>query len=533
MPQKGATMHRDEHTHGRRYTPVRSALALGGFLAGLAAPASAQLGGQGVLDLSDLAGSIAKAVESAPAKGENPAAGVFRSGLAVPSIRPGETAREIGRQLRTTIEKQGGAGASNPALAQLEEGMPKALAGLEEQLEGIGFAKRDMGIAYAYAFLYNWETANGKTIPDAPSKVAARTVATAVARAWGARYAKLTPEAREKTYESLLVTTTLVSAFAQQFDKAGKTGEAGAMRRTAGQMFEKLTGAPASRVRIDADGRITGLSGAGASAAASTAANAALPPPRASAASGPLPAASLGGAKVFVKYSFTTYPSFQTRFDHLLLFPDGTAFADIPSKPLPTFSAAALKAALKPRYVGRWKQSGADTMVLTFPGDKPQTLRRGPRGWYDAADPPKPDSAYETYFPVVVPTKKTLLGAWRNKNLVTSGAAGGGTAFVAAGSTSDRVFNADGTFAGSREGFASATTANMGDAFKSGGDVTTYGKNTRQTTGRWRLDGPLLTTETPDGQRTVSLAFVLPNWSKTQKTDLLIQGDWWQRPEKD
>lgn len=225
--------------------------------AALAAPAAAQLGAQGVPDLSQFASAIAKSVENPAAEKPNAGGGLFRSGLTVPSVQPGETARDIGRQLRTQIEKQAGPQAG---LAQLESGMPQALAELEKQFEAVGLAKRDLGVAMAYTFIQNWETANKQTVAQQPSLLAAKSLAAAVAKHWGPRFSALEPAAQEKIYESLLVSTTLMSAFAEQFAKAGKTAEEDGIRQTAAEMFQKLIGAAPSKVKITDDGRIVGLS---------------------------------------------------------------------------------------------------------------------------------------------------------------------------------------------------------------------------------------------------------------------------------
>lgn len=242
---------------------VRASFAFAAGLAWLAlplSPACAQAGGQGIPDLSDFAGAIAKSVEAAPTgKAGAPSAGGFKSGLTVPSVKPGETARGIGRQLRTTIEKQSG---PNPGLQQMEDGMPAMLSQIEQALVKSGFAKRDLGVAMAYAFLDLYETATKQSVPVAPSEVAAKTMATAVAKHWGPRFAALSPAAKESMYESLLISTTLNTAFAQQFAKAGKTQDEASIRQTSGQLFEKLIGVPPAQVKISPEGRITGLSAA-------------------------------------------------------------------------------------------------------------------------------------------------------------------------------------------------------------------------------------------------------------------------------
>lgn len=249
--------------------------------------------------------------------------------------------------------------------------------------------------------------------------------------------------------------------------------------------------------------------------------------PRGPAASS-LKAAALGGARVFVKYYQQYYPTPTTRFGQLLLFPDGTAFDDIPAKPLPTFSAATIRPLLDPQDVGRWKMAG-NTLLLTFPKEK-RTLRKHPHGWYDGEGALPTDSAYDIYYPVISPPPGRLLGVWKNKSLTVLGTAGGGSPMVAAGSEGNWTFNADSTFSDGQESFVGATTANMGDAYKGEGDVYSNSKRSRKSAGKWRIDGPLLTLE-KDGQHTVHLAFLMPYWTKNMaQTDLMIDGDRWQRP---
>lgn len=249
----------------RRSLTGTLAIAFAGIGLLAARPAHAQLGG-GVPDLSGFAGEIAASVGS-DAKTTAPKAdgGIFKSGLAVPSVQPGATARGIGRQLRESIEAKAG---KKPELAALETEMPVALKKLEAALEGIGFAKRDMGVAMAYTFLTTWETANKQKIEQKPTMIAARNIATAIAKQWGANYAKLSPAAKEKAYESLLISSTILEQFATQFGKAGKVEDEASMRQAAGQMFKTLIGVPPAQVKIDAEGRITGLAKGGAAAAA-------------------------------------------------------------------------------------------------------------------------------------------------------------------------------------------------------------------------------------------------------------------------
>jgi len=232
-------------------------MLIAGALIWFGHPAKAQMGGQNVPDLSGFADEIAQSMASPGANTAKPAAnGIFQSGLKVPSVKPGTTAQDIGKQLRESIEQKTG---PQPAFQTLEKEMPKALTGVEDALQKIGMAKRDMGVAVAFAFVTFWETANKQEIPIEGSKAAGKVIATAIAASWKPQYSKMDPTGQEKIYETLLISPTLLSAFAQQFDKAGKADEAASMRQTAGQLFEKLTGAPATQVTITPEGKISGL----------------------------------------------------------------------------------------------------------------------------------------------------------------------------------------------------------------------------------------------------------------------------------
>lgn len=251
------------------------------------------------------------------------------------------------------------------------------------------------------------------------------------------------------------------------------------------------------------------------------------------AASFTLSPASLHGARIFIRYSLQYYPTTTTRFDHLMLFPSGAAFADIPTKPVTSFDEATLRPLLKPYDIGTWKQTGG-TMILSFPNkssDKMVTLHKVARGWYDGTGQPKPDGAYDVYYPVIPLTPKILAGPWMSKSLVTAGTNGGGAPMVAAGSTGNRVFYTNGTYSDARESFTSATTINMGSAFKGEGDVVSTSNRKSSETGLWRVDGPLLTLQ-KNNERLVCVAFVMPNWGPPSKPDVMIDGDRWKRPEK-
>ncbi len=243
-------------------------------------------------------------------------------------------------------------------------------------------------------------------------------------------------------------------------------------------------------------------------------------------AAGPLPPPASGGLRAFVSYSVSYYPSYTTNFNFLLLYPDGTVFRDVPHKPTERFDAATLRRTLDAGDVGHWKQTGG-TLRLTFPGTS-LTLHKYPQGWREKPSDDK-DSAYDTYFPITPPTRQALLGVWKSSSLVTAGMNGGGAPMVAAGSKGDLVLRADGTFTTAEESFTSATTANMGDAYKGDGDLNAESKNSRAAVGRWRLDGFLLTTEA-NGARTVRLAFIMPHWShKGNPQDMMLNDDRWKR----
>jgi hypothetical protein len=249
--------------------------------------------------------------------------------------------------------------------------------------------------------------------------------------------------------------------------------------------------------------------------------------------SGPLPSANLGGAQVYIKYTLTYYPAATTNFEPLLLYPDGTAFDDLPDKPVSRFDEETLRKAVASRHVGTWKQQG-DTIVLHFDGQKqPQrVLRRHPKGWFDGKGKEKPRGSYDIYFPVLPVSKQTLQGEWRNKELTSMGTVGGAVPMVAAGSSGRLLFRPDGTFTTSADRFASATTGNVGEAYKAGGDVGVLSKKQTGGGGQWRLDGLLLTLD-QDGKRMVRLLFALPNWGKKgEAPDLLLDGQRWERPAK-
>jgi len=230
-------------------------LAVFGALLLLCPPARAQ--GGGMPDLSDFAGAIAGAVDNAPPKkvATTPKGG-FSSGLIVPRIKPGEGARAVGHTIRAAIEKQSG---PQPAFKQLEDALPGVLTETEKQFVRLGFAPRDMGTAYAFAFIELRDNATGGNTPDATAKIAGRSLSSAIGKFWGPKFKNVKPADKESMYETLITATLLNSLFTQQFEKAGKKTEAQTFRGASAKLFEQLVGVPASQVEIGPDGQISGL----------------------------------------------------------------------------------------------------------------------------------------------------------------------------------------------------------------------------------------------------------------------------------
>lgn len=419
---------------------------------------------------------------------------------------------------------------------------------VEKAYQDYGYEKNDIGAALGAFLETGWEISTGSYKTEQATaqekertRVAVRQMQNALLASPG--FKTMPDKNKQLLYEAC---TFMCGHLATQWIQGVSVPiKKSAVQSTARQQFQTIFGVAPSALARRPDGTFVLVNGAAISpekkdpatphpgtnkeAGGATRPNVTDPHPVA-APSGPLPAASTHGARIFIRYTFlgTT-----TRFDHLILFPDGAAFTDLPSKPVAQFDEATLRTALKPYDVGTWKQSG-DSLTLNFPNkkrDQVTTLRKTPRGWYDGTGAIDPTNAYNTYFPVIPVTPQQIQGAWHSKSLTTMGFAGGAAPMVAAGSSSDRVFHPDGTFSGGKNSFASATTANVGDAFKTGGDVGVYNNNNKQQAGRWRLDGPLLTMDM-NGQRMVTLAFILPNWNKSGVPELLIDGDWWLRPEK-
>ena len=219
--------------------------------------AQAQVGASGIPDMSDFAGLIAKSAQTAPKKDAPAQANaMFSTGLTVPNVKPGQASKDLVRLMREAVEKEAG---PMPALIEIENAMPQILVAIEGELEKNKVAKRDMGVAYGLAVLTNYETATKTKVPDAPSLVATKSLASAFSTAYGAKIKALAPAAKEKLYETLIMSAAISSIFADQLDESGKTEDAQTFRDGAGEIFEKLVGVPADQMKIGKDGRISGL----------------------------------------------------------------------------------------------------------------------------------------------------------------------------------------------------------------------------------------------------------------------------------
>ncbi|MGB3545260.1 DUF6683 family protein [Rubrivirga sp.] len=483
--------------------------------------ANAQFGGADIPDLSDVARALA-GTQEAPTSGTS---GVVRSGLVVPRVEPGETARGIARMLRESAEQNSG---PQPVLAQFEAQMPAILANLETTLESVGLAPRDFGVAAGYALIYFWEAAEAEVIPEAASLAAARTVATATGEAWSDTFAAMTDAEQERAYETLLIVPTMLHTFAPLFEQNDEPARGAEMRATARSLFAALFGTDPASVRVDARGRISGLS-SGAMATpdglSPTEENAAAASPAAPRISGgALPSASANGADIYIKYTWGYgLNGMINSQEPLILFPDGTAVTDMPAGGVTEFTPGAIRAGLdsddRREHVGTWERSGS-RLTLRVDGET-RVLRRTPRGWWDDEDPIDNESGYDTYFPVVEAGTRHILGPWETSTVLVTGMNSPNIPTVGFGESTDRVFYADGTYSELSE---RAVTGDFGG-------VGAYQTNRGSAAGRWRLDGPLLTIE-QDGRRGIVLGFIMPNWSlDNPNDDMWVGRDYWERPD--
>ena len=221
-------------------------------------PARAQAGA-GMPDLSDFAGAIASTARSAPvvaaAKADKPNA-VFSTGLSVPRVKPGSGAAEVGKTFREAGVKAGGPEA---ALKELEAAMPKYLVAIEGEMTKNKVAPRDMGVAVAVSLMQLHKDATKSELPEKADDVATKTLALATAKVWGPNFKKLPAAQQENLYEKLMMSAFLNALLIAQFDAAGKTEDADAMRQASGELFETLVGVPASSMKVSDDGVISGL----------------------------------------------------------------------------------------------------------------------------------------------------------------------------------------------------------------------------------------------------------------------------------
>ncbi len=222
-----------------------------------AGPVRAQIGGGDLPDLSGLAGAIEKSTQAAPPGPPKPPTPgvVYHSGLSVPSVHPGETAKSIVRLMREPMEKKSG---PNAAMKKLEDSMPMLLTQIEDYLPKQGLAKRDLGVAFGVFFVTNWETAKHQTLSDPTEIKLIKAVGETAAAKYKSKFATMTPAVKEKTYEQVLMTTILIKTLTDAFDKAGKPTEAESFRKAAGSIFTSLVGTAPEMLDISLDGKVSG-----------------------------------------------------------------------------------------------------------------------------------------------------------------------------------------------------------------------------------------------------------------------------------
>ena len=252
----------------KHFTFLRLAV-LGTLILGASSSARAQ---GGMPDLSDFGGAIEKKSQTLAAQKPAPNAGIFKTSLSVPIVKPGATASALIRQMRLKIEEMDKAnpGVAKPefiqAYADLEKQMPQILSAIEAEMGKQKLAKRDMGVAAGLVFTTLWETANDKEVAD-PNNVAVRAMASVAETAWAPKWKTLSPADKEKLYENLLMSAAFQSLMAGQFKEAGKTEDEAGFRESAATMFETLIGVPASQVQIADDGQISQMEAADAAPA--------------------------------------------------------------------------------------------------------------------------------------------------------------------------------------------------------------------------------------------------------------------------
>lgn len=234
-------------------------LLLGALLC--ASSARAQTGG--APDMSDFGGAIAQGVEDAPEPKAAPIPkGGIASGLSVPRVKPGKAAHEMFETMRERVRE---AGQTNPEMLKLlpayddiEKQAPVLLKAIEDECVKRGFAPRDMGTAYALAFLGLRESATGRTTTDAQDTAVVRTVSGVITEVMGQKWKTLTPAHKEKMYETLLLGAAIQGAIIDKLVETGDETRLAAQRQDAAQAFQKLIGVPAEQVEISDEGQISG-----------------------------------------------------------------------------------------------------------------------------------------------------------------------------------------------------------------------------------------------------------------------------------
>lgn len=215
----------------------------------------------GAPDMSDFGGAIAQGVEDAPQTA--PATkGPIASGLTVPRVKPGQGAREMFEAMRQKVRE---AGATNPEMLKIlpayddiEKQAPALLTAVEAECKKRGFAPRDMGTAYAIAFLTLRESATGKTTTETQDKAVVQTVAKVIPGIMGAKWKTLTPAHKEKLYETLIMGAAINGLIVEQLAKTGDATRLAAQRQDAADAFKNLVGVPPEQVEISPEGQISG-----------------------------------------------------------------------------------------------------------------------------------------------------------------------------------------------------------------------------------------------------------------------------------
>lgn len=219
---------------------------MGAFLLTIAAPAAAQFDAARTPDFSAALAKIR------PAEGPDGTA-LIKSGLAVPNATPGVGATESARTLKVWFQ---GRGFETDGFEKLESAAPALIVELEKGLESTGFARRDMGVAVAFAVLFHHQTAKGESLPQETAKSISRTVVAAMSAGGRARHDALSFNDKERIYESLLTEAYLLYTFAKSFTEEGKTRNADLFRQNAARLFEKLTGQSPDAVTFREDGTL-------------------------------------------------------------------------------------------------------------------------------------------------------------------------------------------------------------------------------------------------------------------------------------